>query len=653
MAATIVVPSSSSAGEPELDWWQTERDLINILQQQKKHISGLAKEALATKSATAKDAMFRVSVFMRAGMSREAIAALGDLKRLAPDLESHQISGIYYDAIDKLSEGDVAKALVEIFKDEVYDLSLESRLLLYLTQSGESFESIDQWMAHMPKGKENFWVKERLRFNIANKRGEALVKSLEAEIRNNPDDIKSAIAFLDALRIAGRIDEKPWDVAWMANVVKPKLATEASDLAGRLKNLESFPAAVVFFKQAVATPITDPEIKQLAMMYQAILSPETMKLGFAEQVREQMAECLLKEGKNDEAQKWMVEAADIREKNGVGNPFLAGQVQTASGQRVIEGRIKEKEKESEDDPQYWQRRAGYYRGRNETAQEEEALKKALALTVPQADPDGVLKKGSPDMRNWVLSEYVMFLKRVNRQDEAVALLHKELQEAPAETRSAQGAAGSLAFEFTKHITVDDEVLWTWLSNRLKWEYNEERPLWVMLEASPKESLEKYLVRAEGLVRGQDPSRAKTLGWIMNRMGFPARSIPLLKDAAERLQDADAKKSAAFALFESYLDTNDWRNAEAIFPDTSRQLTPQEISSWYGSIALTALKAGAKDDALRIWKSVTGINPGEMNILSELSRLGLHDELVKFYEEMLKSMPLSDVPGRAFGILKAK
>ena len=63
----------------------------------------------------------------------------------------------------------------------------------------------------------------------------------------------------------------------------------------------------------------------------------TIRASFAAQIREGLAEYLLKLEQADEAQKWMLEAADIREKNRLGrNALFAGQVQGYKGDPVIQ-----------------------------------------------------------------------------------------------------------------------------------------------------------------------------------------------------------------------------------------------------------------------------------------------------------------------------
>jgi tetratricopeptide (TPR) repeat protein len=407
---------------------------------------------------------------------------------------------------------------------------------------------------------------------------------------------------------------------------------------------------VVFYRQAIAGQLTDDEVKHLARMSQVIVPDSITRAGFAAQARESLARCLLELGKAQEAQKWMLQAAEIREQNDLGRQAsLAGEVQRASGARDIERQIKSAERSSANDPKYWQDRALYYHGRNEPAEEEAALRKGLALTKPQLAPARPVKGGA-DWRSQLLSQYAQFLARVNRANEAVDLLRKELAEAPAGSASSVQAAHRLAFDFQDRVGVDDSVLWAWLAKRPKWDFTEQRLLWRMLESATKASLPAQLSRAEKLALDGDPSRASTLGWIENRMGFAERSLPLLEQAVEKAQDKDSKERAAFSLLESYLDVGDWERAESIFPTAAARLTPDELPVWYSKIAVRAAQAAAKDDALRIWRRVANLDFTATGAVTELADEGLKGELVEFYRQMQSAIPSSDIPTKVLSSL---
>lgn len=652
LSAALHFSPSASIGQETADWWKAQRDATAMMLEQAS-IAKLATNLSATTPKNAQDAMFKLCVLMRAGLHKEAIKTLHELKTLSPDIDNYQVCGMYYDACDNLLAWEVAQAIVETFAENISEIALHNRLLKHFVRSGWTVREVDRWLADMPKGKRHFWVKERLRFNVKHGRGEAMVLELSDNVRENPQDIAGVVAFLDALIYARRRADETWDLSWMAESVKPQLATEAETIAARLTTLSKWTGAIEFYQQSLDTPLTEAEAKKLGRMYAVSVPPERLRVIFAVHVREGMATCLLKLGKTDEAQRWMVEAADMRKKHDLDrNALFAGQVQAASGQRVMEGRIRAKENASKDNPEYWQERARYYRGRGEAGQEEEALLKGLSLTTRQHDPDR--QTGShADWRGWFLADYARFLAREQRADEAVRLLREEIDATPATSESSKTAARLLAYEFDKQVACNDDVLWRWLGNRPKWEAPEERLLWRMLQNARRDDLDKHFIRAEQLAFGKDPSRASTLGWIMNRMQFPQRSIPLLKHAVENAHDTELVERTRFTLFDSYLDAGDWKPAEEIFPYAAQRLTPQELPEWYSRIAIIAAKAGAKTDAMRIWRRVANLNPSQIGSLDNLVDAGLRDELTDFYREMQKDMPLSEAPARALMVLEKK
>jgi len=635
------------------DWLEAEREVGTVLVREGRDIADVVGEVMASRPKTGREAMFKLNVLMRAGMNEAAAEAVEELGELYPELQNYQISSVYYRACDDYEAWGLARRVLEVFAQRVTDVWLENRLLKHWLESGGRFDEIDGWFAEMPAGRKGYWVKERLRFNESQGRGEKLVRELAAGVRENPEDIEGAVVFLDALIHAGNRRREELDLSWVAAAIKPRLGTEAEGIASRLKTLEKWEAASSFFKRAIATELTDEEVRDYGNEFQIFMSAEVLRARFAVNAREGLAECLMKMEKNAEAQKWMVEAADIREEHKLGmNTRLAGEVQGASGARVIEGRIKEQEKLSEDDPQYWRKRAEYYRGRKEAEKEEEALVKALSLTKPQPRPERPFK-GYADIRSWVLSDYTHFLRRMKRDSEAVALLRKEIAESPAASESSRRAARFLAFDFEKHIRADDELLWTWLAGRQKWEHTEERLLWRMLEKADRGEVEKYFSRAEKLAEDSDASRSYALGWIMNRMEFAERSIGLLEHALEAAGDEELKEQAAMALFESYLDVGEWSRAERIFPEARKRLSVPEETDWYTRIAVAAAASGDKDDAMRIWRVRANANPARPVYLRRLARYGLAEELAAFYRELAKKLPSSEAPARALKMLEGK
>lgn len=654
------------------DWGQAGRDLRSRLWESNTPIATLVQRVTTRPVSDGQAAMFNLSVFLHAGMEQEAVGAVQELKRVFPELDSYQAHTLYYEACDQAEAWGVARTVLELFADQVTDLTLENRLLKHWLDAGWTLEQIDAWFAARPAGVDSFWVKERLRFAQSQGRGEALLQGWADRVRTNPT-ATNAVVFLDALLYA-RQGGGPPDLSWLPNVVKPERALEAQALGERLQRLENWAPAVSCYRLAITIPLTEREVEERNRMRQVSIPEGQFRAQFAAGTREAMARCLLELGQTDAAQAMLVEAADIREQHGLSrNAFLAGTVQAASGQRTIERRIVEAESKSEDDPEYWRERAQYFRGRQEPVREEEALKQGLSLTKPELPPEH-RGKGHQNPRSILLSDYAQFLARHGREGEAVALLRQELAEAPALAESSSRAAHWLAFDFGASVGSEDAVLWDWLANRPVWESTEQRLLWRMLESAakptwpaspsvspsrqgripekvPDPQLAQALQRAESLAGTRNPSRTHTLGWIMNRLGFPQRSIPLLRTAVETAEDEESKQRATFTLFESFLDAGHWHAAEAVFPEAARQLGLRELPQWHSRLALLAAAAGGQADALRLWLRTANASPTTLRGLEQLAALGLRDDLIAFYRTMQKELPASHAPARALELLE--
>jgi tetratricopeptide (TPR) repeat protein len=233
-------------------------------------------------------------------------------------------------------------------------------------------------------------------------------------------------------------------------------------------------------------------------------------------------------------------------------------------------------------------------------------------------------------------------------------------------------------DFTPQLTADDPVVWGWLEKRPKWSHTEERLLWRTLEAAAPANgnqpgfsrpfapdrnpagnaatsaeMEQAIARAEQIANQGDASRPAVLGWVLNRLGQPARSIPLLETAVAKSDDKELKERASFTLFESYLDSGDWRKAEAIFPAATARLTTNEYPDWLGRIAVSAAKAGDRQDALRLWRRVAEIDMTETRNLQPLAIAGLRDELVALYREVQLALPESAIPPKAIAALQSR
>ena len=580
------------AATENVDWWKTRKDVSAKLSNKKISVINLATNICKIKPQNAQEAMFNLCVFMRMGMTKEAVKMLWFVKNSNAKINEYQIESIYYAACDDFKNYDVAKADVEIFADNITELMLENRLLKHLLHSGHSFEEIDKWLSDMPYGKNDYWIKQRAYFNIYHGNKEKFIKKITKNAHENPQNIQKVLLYLEIMNCATDTGMTNINFVWMTNSVKPKSAVQAKKIASLLKRARDYNTAIKFYHTALTIPLTDDEIKKLCASCQVLISGERIKIHFIVDIKEDMAKCYLKLGRSDKAQKEMVEAADIRQKHHLGlNPFLAGEVQGISGKHIIENRIKKEEKLSKNNPKYWEKRALYYKGRNEPENEEEALIKGLTLTKPAAPPNQPSKRYI-SWRSRMLRHYVIFLKRQKRSEEAIKLLRKEIEQTPADSESSRRAVSLIAYDFYNYINPDDPVLWKWLSEQPKWTYPEERLLMEML-----------------------------------------------------------KRKATFALLESYLDSGNWKMAENISSEAFKNFSSKEKSIWHSRIAVVAAKRGDKNNAIRIWKDIANLYPYQIDSVKELANLGLKEDLIKIYKEMQKNIPSSNIPVKALKILE--
>ena len=677
-AFLFLSPALAFGADEQPDWWAIDNEIGRQLIAGKENLVEWAGELGASEPNTPRDALVKLDVCLRAALDDEACAAVRTLWSLGPEKVDNQLlGGAYYAVTDQYLAWDVARVLVESFAPRIHDISVDSRLIRHFREGDNKQRWTDDeliaWLdarveavrrydadhkaADGPEATSamsdqwrvrpiDFWTRLRLRYLVETGRAATMLEKLAALVRANPADAGMAAEYLSALKEARNQTGKaePVSLDWMTGACRPTRATELQQIATLLVELEQYKIAEVFFLRAIDTKITDEEIARRAAMCQAVLPGETHRLLFEIGIREELAACLLKLRETDRSQKFMVEAADMRAKNKLpSNSYLAGTVQAASGARAIEGRIREEEKRNENDPQYWLNRADYFRGRGEAAPEEDALRRGLSLCAPAPQPQG---KAPLEMRARILTNLAQLLVREKRSEEAAKMLLAELKDSAIESASSENAARFLGYEMRDSLKPGEPILWDWLARRKRWEHIEERLLWRMLEAAPRETRDDHFARAEklALAEGADACRAATLGWILNRMGETKRSLPLLQHAVEIATDEELKQRAGFTLFESHLDLKDWRAAESMFGLAEKQLTTKEDVEWLGRIALIAAEKEAPEDAMRIFRQVANCDLRPRPLVAELAKLGLTENLRRFYSEVRTRLPSAKLAG---------
>jgi len=639
---------SSSVDSPR--WEEINSDIEKRLLKGKKIVM-LVKEVQGSKPSSAKEAMTRLSVLLRAGMENEARIALSELKGLCPEFENYAVMDIYKKASYLKAWGLVQDTLefesfAEKFSDSLWiqDIYL-GEFISHLSASGWTPEKIDAWFAAKPLGKNGYWLKQHFAFRVQQGTQKALFEEISASIKKNPEDNTStAIVLLQALSRYGA-PKSDYDLNWLPETVKPKLASEAMLLANSLEQMEKWELAAHFYRLAIKMPLTDDEVEHLYQDRQRMCLYDERRARFSVDSRESLAKCLLKMFRDDEAVRYFLEAAEIRKKSRTEmNDNFAGKIEEVTGQNKIGEQLKAEEKLSENNPNYWMRRVEYSRGSNDSVGEEEFLKKGLAITKPHAGGRG--KGGYSDARSLFFSGYLNFLIENKRKEEALALIFKELKESPHTSNSSCLAVHFLTWRFNAELNPFDEYLWAWLAGRPHWGHDEKELLVAILKNAGTKDFEECLSRAQAMAPEKELRRRYILASAMSALKLDLRAKALLesviKDASK--EDQGLKEKTSLLLYEIFLKSGDWRNAEKFKGDLSFY--------HFVKLAVCAAKAGDKADAIRFWENAANIDPSNMNNLNELVNFGLRNELKDFYLRMGKELPGSLIPGMALRLLNA-
>lgn len=655
-------------------WWEIDQEVGRLLIYEEVDLLEWTEAVCATPPTSAQEALIQLNVCVRSGLDDAACEALRSMQTFQPTGQSYEFSGIYHQLWDAYAAYPVALYLVETFAPQIHEVSLNNRLIGYYRDTlpeGVAWSDafFEQWLADRvasvlaydqahPPSEDNpyrtydlfmarqrpiyFWRRLQLQNLAKMGKAETLLDSLQAAALEEASVGSHLLAYLEALVVMKGVDrEYQVELDWI-EACRPERVTYQHRIAHQLMQLNEAQLAEIFYRSALETSLTDEEVRMLAGMRQAVIGAQLVRAHFQIRLREDLSECLLKLDRKDEAQEWMVQAADLRETHGLHLNFhFSGQVQGASGARVIEGRIQEAEEENLDDPQYWMSRAQYYRGRKHLVAEEDALRKGFALTQPGPKEKG---KGQMNERRQFLSRLVRLLRKEKRSEEGTTLLLTEMEEAPIDSASSEAAARMFAMDVQHWIDPDEPILWDWLARRQVWNHTEERLLREMLERVGEEERVPYFDRAEQLVRGDeiDPSRARTLGWIFKYLKSPERAVAVLEYAFSLLIEAKDRQRCALTLMGAYLDLGDWKSAELHYADAEKRLTTREDIERLGDIAVVAAKAGDPDAAFRIWRRLANGSLKVKSINEELSALGLGDEIADYYEHVLERFPSANL-----------
>jgi tetratricopeptide (TPR) repeat protein len=643
----LLVFSSESLRTESLDLWAIERDLDS--RRSDRSIGDLAAALPeASDPMGARPMVERFLILHRAGYEEklaELFAEMGDTEpALTPDLlgrlASRLIRGDHWDLARRFLETNP--------QTDTADVTL---LFSQWTREQKPPGEVDAWIVARLPGNRRFWSSMRFRFAHLRGTQTALLDEYRARLSATPDD------FISVLDLAeGYVPEEKGSprIDWLATTYRPAAASDGYRIGQHLTHKAPSVAREILTR-ALEIPFSARDAEYLEELrassarffVEAGNTKERDEIELRGSIKRTLLEALQAQGDHAAAQVLLEELASLSADGYSGvSLHLAGQIQGASGGRVIEGRIiaAERRAEHRDPADSWRERGEYYRGRQEWAEAIGAFRKAVDLSpIPKDDPGGSGLHGSDpgQMRYWCVSSLAGVLVAAGQEPEAARLLLDEVARSPADLHLIDHVVYQIAVEHLDALppvsAESPAELWDYFARREDWSHGVERALWRIAESVAGKEREAVWDRAESLTAGK-PARAATLGWVMNRTADYGRARPILNAALAGLAPGDLRASAAFTTWENHRDLKDWKAARTVFDHENLPLTPEEKRSCLATMARISLEAGDSEEALRFWERIVDEDRTEVTGLDDLIKGGLKQDLRTCYEALIAREP---------------
>lgn len=203
----------------------------------------------------------------------------------------------------------------------------------------------------------------------------------------------------------------------------------------------------------------------------------------------------------------------------------------------------------------------------------------------------------------------------------------------------------------RQINPEEPALWEHLEKKEEWGHAEEVLLKIMIHGALAKKNLPLIDRAEKLAASDKFGRKSVVGGALAEVGMVDRAIPILEKALQENKDTEYRSGVAFTLFRACLAAGKWQRAERIFDDVKPALDAKSIREQMGIIALVAAKAGAQEDAMRIWRERAALDSGDLHGLDDLAKAGLREHLQKYYRKLKEKEPQNKVADKALDILE--
>jgi hypothetical protein len=524
-------------------------------------------------------------------------------------------------------------------------------------------KELDSWLAARSSASDE-WLMQRIYFRKRQGSVNEVIDQIADELRANPGD---SIRLDRYLRVAPYGEKQ--DVSWVADVFPMRLAFDYFDLGSRLSG-RSPGTAVRLFEKSLALPFTDEDARLVENLYQRgrAITP-ARKINWEKQLRywskHSLAESYRDLNQPLAAQPIVEELTSMKgddiEMSGVHQ--LAGAVQSRSGHRVVETKILRDEATRRGTAEYWIERADYYNGRNENQLQLQTYREGL-LALPNNPCDA---KAAAE-RLEIVRRFAFFLgdsgsdNEEARHSELMKLLNREFTSAPPETDYAFRIAelltqDELGLDELRNslLTSKPALLARLLDARKEWEKSEQNLIESVTTGDEviTEQKKKIWAELDRLVDHPGSTRAYTMAQVMIANEEWPRAITLLdgyiRNALPSNWD-EYKPAAMYDLLHAYANAGDWKAAER-FLYQQKDLFSDSYPALLATIAVTAGKGGATDDAIRLWRLSANLDRRDLSNLTQLAQTSARPELKKLYLQMKKEDPESFIPEVALHLLQ--
>ncbi len=660
LAGMILLCSVAMAdqGADRSVFWTAEQNVTDTLAG--RPIGEWADEVAAKPPATPGEAMVKILVLNRAGRIDEARDAIDQAAILNPPIPTAAANELANWLIrhERHWERALARRVFEKFPQTFTGVAYAS--FNHWKDDGGTDEQIEAWIADRAKANP-LWADTYYDY-LANHQRLKVALDPAMSVFTRERSVDHAIDYL-TIAHHGQVD-----CSAVLSAVKPRLHEEMLDLA-YFTDSPLWKAKLL--EQAIATPATAEDAKRTSRRPESISQQEYL---LPDPQREERLLRLTIVRDYTEA-----ERPDLAKPHLDALAKMPGNVSAmigpaAAGNEAMSTRLLSDEKSRAADPHYWLQRAALELARKDAKAAEAAFDKAFEVApIDEA-------RGGKDGRTFRSQVLMAWIRAMDMSADGYDFAWTKLEGQPKNglmVRNTMMAFTDFRDESNsrkRHINAGDERLWSILAETKVWAHSEEQILRAMMENADFAEQEKLSDRALKLSDDADLSRLKIATFCVIAFGKPSgdgrsmgrfdppdaaekagydRLLPRLNRLYRDAPDRSDRASAAGRLLSIHLRLGQWKEAEALLPVVTDQSDFRSTQSTTSDVAECAARAGAKIDAMRIWKQVVNQDRLELGSLRALSRAGLDVEVRKFYGDLSRSEPKSIAPQIALESLGQK